>query len=88
MANPPSKINTYNKNSRKDRFTAFSPTTIQSILDTDQIKKTYKLDAIFHFVLNDVIDLENLKKHIENLKDDQNSEFRKLLYLYNFKKYA
>lgn len=82
------KINTYNQNSRKDRFTTFSPTMIQSILDTDQIKKTYKLDAIFHFVLNGVIELENLKEHIESLEDDRNSEFRKLLCLYDFKKYA
>ncbi|MEQ1320866.1 SIR2 family protein [Acinetobacter guillouiae] len=82
------KINSYYQNSRKDRFETFCPTTIQCILDTDQIKKTYKLDAIFHFVLNDVIDLEDLKGHIESLEDDRNSEFRKLLCLYDFKKYS
>lgn len=82
------KIYAYHQNSKKDRFENFPVTSIQSILDTDQIRKTYKLDAIFHFILNDTLSLEDLKNYIDSLEDDRNSEYRKLLCLYDFKKYS
>lgn len=82
------KIISFHSNSRKDRFENFNATDIKSILDTDQIRKTYKLEAIFHFILNDTIPLDDLKSYIESLEDDRNSEYRKLLCLYDYKKYS
>lgn len=82
------KIKDYCEKSKKERYESFKATTIDSILQTDEIRKTYKLEAIFYFVLNDIISLDDLKKYIDSFPDDRSSEYRKLLCLYDLKKYA
>lgn len=82
------KITEYCEKSKKDRYDSFHATTIDSILQTSEIRKTYKLEAIFYFVLNNTIALEDLKKYIDSFPDDRSSEYRKLLCLYDFKKYS
>ncbi|MDV4269436.1 SIR2 family protein, partial [Acinetobacter baumannii] len=82
------KIKDYCEKSKKERYENFNATTIESVLQTDEIRKTYKLEAIFYFVLNDTISLDDLKKHIDTFPDDRSSEYRKLLCLYDIKKYA
>ncbi|WP_262476790.1 SIR2 family NAD-dependent protein deacylase [Acinetobacter ursingii] len=82
------KIKDYCEKSKKERYENFNATTIDSVLQTDEIRKTYKLEAIFYFVLNDTISLDDLKKHIDTFPDDRSSEYRKLLCLYDIKKYA
>lgn len=82
------KIKDYCEKSKKERYENFNATTVDSVLQTDEIRKTYKLEAIFYFVLNDTISLDDLKKHIDTFPDDRSSEYRKLLCLYDIKKYA
>ena len=81
------KIDEYLLKSKKDRFDSFNPQSISCIINSETIKKSYKIEAIFYFVLNDTISIDDLANYLQEYETDRGSDYRKLLCLYDYKKY-
>jgi len=64
-------------------------TTIKGILKDQNISKSYKYDAIFYYVNNSQIDIDQLECYLkDNIGDETITEHRMLLCLYDFLKYS
>lgn len=61
---------------------------IQSVLDDDTIVKSNKDDAIFWLIMNDKLDLFEVEEYLQNRENKKESQYRKLLCAYDFKKYS
>lgn len=69
------------------RFDVHSLNNIDDILATDKIPESYKIDYIFYKVFNNLISAENLRSYLMKIDGDLNSNYKRLLCLYDFKKY-
>ena len=58
-----------------------------NLLETDKIPESYKIDYIFYKVFNNLISAEELKNYLMKIDGDLNSNYKKLLCLYDFKEY-
>ena len=70
-----------------ERFDVHGLNDIDSILETDKIPESYKIDYIFYKVFNNLISAEELKNYLMKIDGDLNSNYKKLLCLYDFKEY-
>jgi len=62
-------------------------TSIESILNDINIANSNKNNAIIWSILNDNIDLEELEKYLRDFNNQKNTEYRKLLATFDYKKY-
>ena len=63
-------------------------TSISSILDDDSIAETYKPIAIFWALYNDQLDLDEVEYFLRLYPNKKETPYRKLLCLYDLKKYS
>ncbi|MFZ3591619.1 SIR2 family NAD-dependent protein deacylase [Bacillus sp. DJP31] len=63
-------------------------TTINSILQDDNISQSRKNLAIIFGVVNDRIQLEPIEDYLRKYPDKKTTDYRKLLCVYDYKKYA
>ena len=70
-----------------ERFDVHGLNDIDPILETDKIPESYKIDYIFYKVFNNLISAEELKNYLMKIDGDLNSNYKKLLCLYDFKEY-
>lgn len=68
--------------------TATQHTTIDGILTDEQIAESNKVTAIVKGVLKDRINLEDLEKYLKGFSDKRKTNYKKLLCIYDYKKYA
>lgn len=66
-----------------------SHSTIYDILGDEHIAESYKYPAIMYALENNQLELDDVEKYLRNLPitDKQNSNYRRLLCLYDIKKY-
>ena len=69
------------------RFDVHSLNNIDDILATTKIPESYKIDYIFYKFFNDLVSLEDLRSYLMKIDGDLDSNYKKLLCLYDFKKY-
>lgn len=69
------------------RFDSFSLTNINEVLEADNIPESYKIEYIFYKVYSNSFDLEDLKNYLIKIDGDLDSNYKKLLCLYDFKMY-
>ncbi|PGS53860.1 SIR2 family protein [Bacillus sp. AFS041924] len=67
---------------------AVSHTNIKSILEDENISRTRKVTAIVKGVLNDRISLEDLEIYLREYPIKRETDYKKLLCVYDYKKYA
>lgn len=70
-----------------ERFDVHNLNSINDILASDKIPESYKIDYIFYKVFNNLIGEEELKDYLMQIDGDLDSNYKKLLCLYDFKKY-
>jgi len=69
------------------RFDVHSLNNIDDILATTKIPESYKIDYIFYKVFNNLVSSEDLRSYLMEIDGDLDSNYKKLLCLYDFKKY-
>lgn len=69
------------------RFDVHGLNNIDDILITSNIPESYKIDYIFYKVFNNSISPDDLKNYLIKIDGDLDSNYKKLLCLYDFKKY-
>ena len=62
-------------------------TTVQEILDDTSIPNSSKSKAIFWSIMNDRINLDDTENYLRNYTKKKNTEFKRMLSAYDFKKY-
>lgn len=63
--------------------------TVSGILEDENIKSSYKTDAIVYSVLiQKNIDLDELEEYLRNYQDPKDTEYNKLLVVYDYLKYG
>lgn len=62
--------------------------TINAILSSDEIANSYKNKAIFWSVYKGNIELNEFEEYLKNNPEKYNTDYRKLLCLYDWKKYS
>lgn len=70
-----------------ERFDVHNLNSINDILASDKIPESYKIDYIFYKVFNNLIGEDELKNYLMQIDGDLDSNYKKLLCLYDFKKY-
>ncbi|WP_074383101.1 MULTISPECIES: SIR2 family protein [Acinetobacter] len=70
-----------------ERFDVHNLNSIEAILASDKIPESYKIDYIFYKVFNNLILEDELKNYLMQIDGDLDSNYKKLLCLYDFKKY-
>lgn len=67
------------------RFDVHGLNNIDDILITSNIPESYKIDYIFYKVFNNSISPDDLKNYLIKIDGDLDSNYKKLLCLYDFK---
>lgn len=62
--------------------------SINSILEDENIPRTKKLSAIILGILYERIDLSSVEEYLRDYPDKKTTNYRKLLCVYDYKKYA
>src|SRR5699024_1690540 len=62
--------------------------TIEDILNDDTITRSRKILAIALGIMNERISLEDTEKFLRNFLDKKTTDYRKILCIYDYKKYA
>ncbi|MGS0534144.1 SIR2 family protein (plasmid) [Bacillus mycoides] len=73
-----------------DNVTDFAQqhTSINGILQDDNIAQSKKNLAIVLGIINDRIQLDTVEEHLRNYSDKKSTDYRKILCVYDYKKYA
>lgn len=61
--------------------------TIDDVLNTDTVADSYKIECIFCLIYHDRITLDDLEKYLQSFNSNRELNFKKLLCLYDQKKY-
>ncbi|TCB78370.1 SIR2 family protein [Acinetobacter sp. ANC 3781] len=61
--------------------------TIEDVLKTDIVAESYKIECIFCLIYNDKITLDDLEHYLQSFNSNRELNFKKLLCLYDQKKY-
>lgn len=80
------KIKDFIKNTNK--YPLKQHNTINEILDDSDISKTNKANFICLSILDDSINIEDAKEFLINFQSKKTTPYRKILCIYDFKKYA
>ncbi|MCP2035479.1 hypothetical protein L1279_002490 [Planomicrobium sp. HSC-17F08] len=62
--------------------------SIEGVLQDDTISVSNKNLAIIFGIMNDNIDIESVEKFLRNYTDEKTTDYRKILCVYDYKKYA
>ncbi|MCU4708328.1 SIR2 family protein [Acinetobacter pittii] len=69
------------------RFDSLGLKNINEVLIAENIPESYKIEYIFYKIYNNSFDLDDLKEYLLKINGDLDSNYKKLLCLYDFKKY-
>ncbi len=61
--------------------------TIDAILGDDEVSKSYKANAILWSIMNDKIPLDQIKEYLKSEENKNDSNYRRILCAYDYKKY-
>lgn len=81
------KIEDHISNISCEKYLAFNFEKISDILDSSQIAESYKIDCLFCLIYHDKIDLDDLENYLKIYTSKRESNYKKLLCLYDLKKY-
>ncbi|QHS55456.1 SIR2 family protein [Mucilaginibacter sp. 14171R-50] len=62
--------------------------TVQGILDDNSVPKSSKSRAIFWSIMNDKVSIEDTEKYLRDYNNKKNTEFKRMLSAYDFKKFS
>ena len=69
------------------KYLAFDFKTIDEVLESDEIAGSYKIDCLFCLIYHDKIALDDLEVYLKSYTSKRESNYKKLLCLYDVKKY-
>jgi len=81
------KIEDLIKSINCEKYLALNFSEIEEVLKTDIVAESYKIECIFCLIYHDKITLEDLEKYLQSFNSNRELNFKKLLCLYDQKKY-
>lgn len=69
------------------KYLALGFTTVDDVLKSDIVAESYKIECIFCLIYSDKITLDDLESYLQSFKSNRELNFKKLLCLYDQKKY-
>lgn len=81
------KIDDLIKTINCDKYLTLNFSTIDEVLKTTEVAESYKIDCIFCLIYHDKINLPDLEGYLRSFNSNRESNFKKLLCLYDQKKY-